>query len=201
VLENTFIFVTSDNGPQMDSWPDSGYAPFRGAKTTPWEAGVRVPAIAYWKGMIKPGRESDDLFDLMDLFNTSLALGGVAGKIPTDRYIDGIDQTSFLLVDDGRSKREKVYIWAQADLMAMRMYEYKIHVKVVEAKAQWLWTDMSTITNVGLAPWLFNLYIDPKEEYPVGHRQNAWLASMAAELKAHAATLKKYPPKDIGLAQ
>jgi arylsulfatase len=28
---------------------------------------------------------------------------------------------------------------------------------------------------------------------------NAWLASMGAELKAHAATFKKYPPKDIGL--
>lgn len=201
VLDNTFIFVTSDNGPQMDSWPDSGYAPFRGAKTTPWEAGVRVPGIAYWKGMIKPGRESDDLFDLMDLFNTSLTLAGAADKIPTDRYIDGIDQTSFLLTDDGRSMREKVYIWAQSSLMAMRMYEYKIHLKVVEAKAQWLWTDMSTITDVGLAPWLFNLYIDPKEEYPVGHRQNAWLASMAAELKAHAATFRKYPPKKIGLEQ
>ena len=32
VLDNTFIFVTSDNGPQLDSWPDSGYTPFRGAK-------------------------------------------------------------------------------------------------------------------------------------------------------------------------
>ena len=27
VLENTFIFVTSDNGPQMDGWPDAGYTP------------------------------------------------------------------------------------------------------------------------------------------------------------------------------
>jgi hypothetical protein len=29
----------------------------------------------------------------MDLFNTSLTLAGVADKIPSDRYIDGIDQT------------------------------------------------------------------------------------------------------------
>lgn len=201
VLENTFIFVTSDNGPDLTLWPDCGYTPFKGSKTTPWEGGVRVPGIAYWKGMIAPSRESDGLFDLMDLFNTSLKLAGIADKIPTDRYIDGIDQTSFLLVDDALSKREKVYIWAQTDLMAMRMYEYKIHMKVVELKGDWLWTDMSTISNVGLAPWLFNLYIDPKEAYPVGHRLNAFLAPMAAELKAHAATFKKYPPKDIGLGQ
>lgn len=30
---------------------------------------------------------------------------------------------------------------------------------------------------------------------------NAFLASMAAEAKAHAATFKKYPPKNIGLGQ
>lgn len=81
----------------------------------------------------------------------------------------------------------------------MRMYEYKIHVKVVQPRAQWLDIDMTTVSEVGLAPWLFNLYIDPKEEYPVGHRMNAFLAPMAAELKAHAATFAKYPPKKIGL--
>ena len=201
VLENTFIFVTSDNGPQMDSWPDAGFTPFRGAKASTWEGGVRVPGIAYWKGMVAPGRQSNGLFDLMDLFNTSLNLAGLANKIPTDRYIDGIDQTSYLLADDGQSKREKVYLWNEKDLMAMRMYEYKIHIKVLQTHAQWLDIDMTTISDVGVAPWLFNLYVDPKEQYPVGHRMNAWLASMAAELKGHAATFKKFPPKDIGLGQ
>ena len=201
VLENTLIFLTSDNGPQRDSWPDTGYTPFRGAKASSWEGGIRVPGVAFWKGMIAPGRESDDLFDLMDLFNTCLTLGGVADKIPTDRYIDGIDQTSFLLADTGRSNREKVYVWNESNLMAMRMYEYKIHVKVVQPAAQWLDIDMTTVSSVGLAPWLFNLYIDPKEEYPVGHRQNAFLASMAAEMKAHGATFGKFPPKDIGLGR
>jgi arylsulfatase len=183
----------------MDSWPDSGYTPFRGAKSSAWEGGVRVPGIAYWKGVIKPNEHSDGLFDLMDLFNTTLALAGAGDKIPQDRYIDGIDQTSFLLADNGKSNREKVYIWNGYELMAMRMYEYKIHLKVTQTQAQWLDIDMSTKAETGLAPWLFNLYIDPKEQYPVGHRMNAFLASMAAEMKAHAATFKKYPPKKIGL--
>ena len=60
---------------------------------------------------------------------------------------------------------------------------------------------MTTVTDVGLAPWLFNLYIDPKEEYPVGHRMNAWLASSAAEMTGPAATFKKCPPENIGLGQ
>jgi len=201
VLENTFIFVTSDNGPQMDGWPDAGYTPFRGAKGTTWEGGVRVPGIAYWKGMIAPGRESDDVFDLMDLFNTAVNLAGANNKLPTDVYIDGIDQTSFLLHDEGQSKRECVFFWWKSDFMAVRMREYKWHQKVILPQSTFMHIDMSTVHNVGTAPWLFNLYIDPKEELPVGHRRNAWLASIGAEAKAHAVTFQKYPPKDVGLGQ
>lgn len=200
VLENTFIFVTSDNGPQMDAWPDAGYTPFRGAKGTTFEGGVRIPGIAYWPGMIKLGRESDDVFDLMDLFGTALNLAGVkAESLKSDRYYDFIDQTSFLLDDKGRSNREAVYFWWGTKLMACRMREYKEHVKVIIPQSKMQWIDYATIQDVGLAPWLFNLYIDPKEEMPVGHRRNAWLATLGAKLKAHGATFKKYPPKNIGL--
>lgn len=199
VLENTFIFLTSDNGPQMDAWPDGGFTPFRGAKGTTWEGGTRIPGIAYWKGMIAPGRSSDGLFDLMDLFNTSLSLGGALADMPDAAYIDGIDQTSFLIIDDGESLREQIYYWFGSTFAAIRMREYKSHVKVVLAQREMLWIDMSTVQDVGLAPWLFNLFIDPKEQFPVGHRRNAWLASLGAEMKAHAATFRKFPAKDLGL--
>lgn len=199
VLENTFVFFTSDNGPQMDAWPDAGYTPFRGAKGTTFEGGVRIPGIAYWKGTIAPGRESDDVFDLMDLFNTAINLAGATDQIPNDRYIDGIDQTSFLLHDTGQSKRDCVYFWWGREFMSVRLREYKLHLKVVIPQTTHMQIDMATVQNVGLAPWLFNLYIDPKEQLTVGHRRNAWLASLGAEAKAHAATFKKYPPKDIGL--
>ena len=200
-LDNTFIFVTSDNGPQTDSWPDAGYTPFRGSKGTTWEGGVRVPGIAYWNGMIKPGQVSDGLFDLMDLFNTSLAIAGAKDKIPTDRYIDGIDQISFLLADNGESNRDKVFMFNEKTFMAIRIDEYKMHFKVLLAEYPMMNIDMSTIHDTGLAPWLFNLYIDPKEELAVGHRMNAWTASIAAEAKAEGATFKKYPMKDVGLGQ
>lgn len=200
ILENTFVFITSDNGPQMDAWPDAGYTPFRGAKGTTFEGGVRVPGIAYWKGMIKPGRSSDDVFDLMDLFGTSLHLAGVStDTLPDDKYYDFIDQTSFLLADEGKSNRESVYFWWGKELMAVRMREYKEHIKVIKEQAPHMYIDYSTVQDVGLAPWMFNLYIDPKEEMPVGHRRSAWLATLGAKLKEHGATFKKYPPKNIGL--
>lgn len=200
VLENTLIFLTSDNGPQMDAWPDAGYTPFRGAKGTTFEGGVRVPGIAYWKGMIKPGRVSDDLFDLLDLFGTALTLAGVPiDNLADDRYYDFIDQTSFLLHDNGRSQREAVYFWWGAELMACRMRQFKAHIKVVLPQSPHKYIDHATVVDVGLAPWFFDLYLDPKEEMTVGHRLSPWLATVAGKLKAHGGTFKKYPPKNIGL--
>lgn len=198
VEENTFVFFTSDNGPQRDSWPDGGYTPFHGGKGTSWEGGIRVPGIAYWKGMIEPG-ESAELFDLMDLFNTTVHLAGADNNIPSDRYIDGIDQTSFLLTDNGKSHREHIYTWLGTEFMALRMREYKLHLQVMQPQNAFQNIDFTTVSKVGLSPWLYNLYVDPKEELPVGHRLNAWLASLGAEAKDHAATFKKYPPKKIGL--
>ena len=198
VAENTFVFFTSDNGPQRDAWPDGGYTPFHGGKGTSWEGGIRVPGIAYWKGMIAPG-ESAELFDLMDLFNTTVHLAGADSKLPKDRYIDGIDQTSFLLSEGGRSHREHIYTWVGTQFMALRMREYKLHLQVMTPQNAFQNIDYTTVSKVGLSPWLYNLYIDPKEELPVGHRLNPWLASMGVEAKVHAATFKKYPPKNIGL--
>ncbi|MEN9569036.1 MAG: hypothetical protein RL172_267 [Bacteroidota bacterium] len=199
LLENTFIFVTSDNGPQEDAWPDAGYTPFHGAKGSTWEGGVRVPGIAYWKGMIKP-RSSDGLFDLMDLYNTSLNLAGALDKLPADRYIDGINQTSFLVADNGESQRDRIHYWHQKKPMGIRMGDYKVHFQTIEyGSNDWLMIDQSVLSKPGGAPWLFNLYIDPKERRAVGHAMSAWQATLPAEFKGHAASFKKFPMKSVGL--
>ena len=92
-LEDTLIFVSSDNGPHMETWPDAAFTPFRCAKGSTWEGGVRVPGLVVWPGMIEAGRQSDGLFDFSDLLPTALGLAGAADALPTDRYIDGVDQT------------------------------------------------------------------------------------------------------------
>ncbi|NIG52984.1 arylsulfatase [Chitinophaga sp. Cy-1792] len=200
--DNTFVFITSDNGPNEDVWPDGGYTPFRGGKGTTWEGGVRVPGIAYWKGMIKPGRISDGLFDLCDLFNTSLSLAGAVDKIPSTNYIDGVDQASFLLSDTGHTNRNAVFMYSEKQFMAVRWQEYKLHMKVFNTSAPRKNLDQSTIENIGMSPWVYNLYVDPKEQLSTGHRYFEWgIPGVMSLISAHLATYKKYPMKDIGLSK
>lgn len=199
-LENTLVFFTSDNGANEDTWPDSGYQPFRGGKGTTWEGGVRVPGIAYWPGTIKAGRVSDGLFDLTDLFNTSLALGGASGKIASARYIDGIDQTGFLLADNGASARQAVFMYSENNLMAMRWQEFKIHMRVFTTAETRQNIDASTVSVTGMSPWVFNLYADPKEQRSSGHRYFEWgFPAVLGMMGGHAATFAQFPRKEIGL--
>lgn len=89
----------------------------------------------------------------MDLFGTALAMAGVStDKLPDDRYYDFIDQTSFLLHDEGQSNREAAYFWWGSELMACRMREYKAHVKVVLPQAPHMHIDLALVHDVG-ANW------------------------------------------------
>ena len=150
--------------------------------------------------MIKPGAISDGLFDLMDLFNTSLALAGIEDKIPTERYIDGVDQTSFLLADDGETNRQAVFSYNQADFSALRWGEFKAYFKVQLTDQPFSNISMSTYVPVGVSPWVFDLYRDPKERLTRSNGDYEWVYGPILQMQAaHAATFVKYPKKDIGL--
>ena len=104
-LEDTLIFVSSDNGPEMETWPDAAYSPFRCAKGSTWEGGQRVPGIVAWPGMIEPGRATRrPLLADGPVHRRCCASPARRTSIPDDRYIDGVDQTSFLLGDGRRSR-------------------------------------------------------------------------------------------------
>ncbi len=199
-IENTLVFFTSDNGANEDVWPDAGFQPWRGGKGTTWEGGVRVPGIAFWPGMIAPGRASDGLFDLMDLFSTALAVADASDRIPSDRYIDGIDQSGFLLTDTGESARQMVFMYTETTLAAVRWMEYKIHFSVFQTDRAFKNIDESSLLPTGSTPWVFNLYMDPKEQVSTGHRFFEWgLPRVVGLAGAHLATFRSYPMKSIGL--
>lgn len=87
--QNTLIIFTSDNGPMhwdgsnmqggLNSIFRHGHNPsyiFRGKKSDVWEAGHRIPFVAYWPGQIPANTVSDEIISLVDLMGTCAGIVG-----------------------------------------------------------------------------------------------------------------------------
>ncbi|WP_294192345.1 sulfatase-like hydrolase/transferase [uncultured Sphingomonas sp.] len=198
-LDNTIVMVASDNGPMLETFPDTGTTPFRSGKGSIYEGGVRTPMIVSWPGVIAPGRVSDGLFDLMDVFATSLSLAGRADLVPTDRYIDSIDQTGFFLAPQGQSARRVEYYWVNNIFMGARVAEFKylMHDQITESDDSWPRSSpfSAAYTTSVYGGKMFDLYIDPKEEHALAPLKQPQIPVVAAAVQAQLATFKAYPPK------
>ena len=84
----------------------------------------------------------------------------------------------------------------------MRWNEYKIHFKVFLNQAFRRNLDENTLVQVGIAPWVYHLYMDPKEQTSQDHSRFEWgIPQVLQRAAKHNATFEKYPRKDIGLRQ
>ncbi|MCL2406906.1 MAG: sulfatase [Defluviitaleaceae bacterium] len=118
--ENTLVIFTSDNGARITEGGSN--APLRGAKTTMWEGGLRVPCIARWPGVIKPG-VSSGIAACMDFFPTFARIAGA--EISDDRVIDGFDMMP--LFKGQTSNRTDFAYYAADNLCALRKGDWKLH--------------------------------------------------------------------------
>ena len=115
-------------------YPTSGYSWLRGDKGAVTEGGVRVPAIAWWPGMIEPDADPVDMIHLTDLYTTAARLGGALDKIPSDRIVDGADQTALLLLGKGHSRRDDIFYDSGSQLAAVRWRDMKA---LIEGPGAW----------------------------------------------------------------
>ncbi|MDP6636999.1 MAG: sulfatase-like hydrolase/transferase [Phycisphaerae bacterium] len=113
LAKDTLVIYTTDNGPWNQRaytdrkkghpkgsifWGESG--PLRNGKGSSYEGGLRAPCITRWPGKVPAGKTSDAIFATIDFMPTFATLAGY--KVPTDRVMDGVDQTDLLL---GKSKK------------------------------------------------------------------------------------------------
>jgi arylsulfatase A-like enzyme len=201
-IENTLIFLTSDNGPECEI-PPHGRSPFRGCKGSSWEGGVRVPTFAYWKGVIEP-RRSDGLFDLADLLPTIVSIAGYPGKELTQffsktTYIDGVDQASFLVADKGQSARRSRPYTLNQYFSAMRVDEFK-YIFTAEIENAFFQRGYiggfsgGILTDTG-GVIVVNLYTDPQEDVNIGIRHIPSGGAAVAAAGEYMKELIKYPPQ------
>jgi arylsulfatase len=129
---------------------------YRGGKGDFTEGGVRVPAFATWPGMIEEGQLVGDIVHVTDLYTTFARLAGAEEYIPTDRVIDGIDQTALLLNGDTHSRRDYVFIYTGNLLGATVKGRYKRH-----------WLGGGDVAASGMPEAYYDLYTDTREDNPM----------------------------------
>jgi arylsulfatase A-like enzyme len=137
-LENTLIIFTSDNGGERfsDNWP------LVGGKMDLTEGGIRVPWVAHWPSVIKPGSISKQLCMSMDWTATILDVAGI--KDVSDYLIDGISLLPIL--KDPKSIFSRPLFWRMSfrNQRAYRLDSWK-YLKIDDDE------------------YLFNLSIDERE--------------------------------------
>ena len=127
IRDNTIFIFTSDNGPEMTE-PWNGWSgPWRGTYFTALEGSLRVPFILRWPGKVPVGRMSNEIVHEMDLFPTIAAI--VGGKVPTDRAIDGVDQSGFFLGKQAKSNRDGFVIYVGNEVYGVKWQNWKMMFK------------------------------------------------------------------------
>jgi arylsulfatase A-like enzyme len=133
--DNTLVIFTTDNGPWNNlqdvlrkkhngqiAWGSSG--PLRAGKGSTYEGGLRVPCIARWPGHIPANRTSDAIFATIDFLPTFGKLAGY--QVPSDRIIDGVDQTDLLFGKSEVGARDDYFYFCRGELHAVRKGPWKL---------------------------------------------------------------------------
>jgi arylsulfatase A-like enzyme len=212
IADNTIVLFTSDNGAEIFSWPDGGNHPFRGEKGTTYEGGFRVPMLAKWPGVIKPGTIVNQIFASEDWLPTLLAAAGDSDvkekllkgyKVGDKTFKNHLDGYNFLPFFKGEAtagpRHEFFYFSDNADLMALRYNDWKIAFKTIKGN---LFTGKEDSTNV---PWVTNLRLDPWERYQSeSDMYTRWwgdqlwtLVPAVAVVGQFLQSFKEYPPSQV----
>ncbi len=200
--ENTVVIYMTDNGPWCQYlyrlgaakqykdgeifWGDPGG--LRDGKGSAYEGGAKTPCIISWKGHAPEGVTKDGLMATIDFMPTFASLCGF--EVPSDRVIDGVDQSKFFFTKSTKSAREN-YCYMQVaipgknlmeDFVAIRNDQWKLlmpnrdpqKAKIATKKHRFL-TDFGTNGYE-----LYDLRNDPEEL----HNLYDQYPKVAAELEA-----------------
>jgi len=160
IAEDTLVVYASDNGPDAAHYPAvSNSGAYRGYLGSAYEGSIRTPLLVRWPGRVAPGRTTNELVAMLDLYPTLARAAGAA--VPDDREFDGMDQTELLLGETDRSPRDAVLVFSARTLLAVKWRRFKVFFTGDDPEPrdrEWrrLW-----------APLIYNVEQDPREEVEI----------------------------------
>jgi len=187
IADNTIVVLMGDNGPFLFGFQSvlgMNDMIYRGGKTDHTEGGIRVNAFVRWPGVINKGSFAGDMFHVSDLYTTFARIGGGTKYIPTDRVIDGIDQTALLINGETHGRRDYVYVYAGFNLAAVVKQKFKMFIPAPGIP--------------GAAAPVYDLMRDPREEKPLISVALWSGASFQDMIKRHKIAIKKNPHWPVG---
>ena len=203
VDDNTLVVFASDNGPQGETaremgnqgTPDMGNSgPFRGELGEATEGSIRTFCFIRWPGKVKPGTSSNAMVSIMDFFPTFARL--IGSKVPTDRPIDGVDQTDVLFGKSETGNRDSLLTFIGPDMVAARWKQWRMYFTDVHPTGigpQRQPGMFSTSAPMAGYPKLFNIEMDPHEDLVVGALFGWTFGPLFEVVDKYKETLKKYP--------
>ena len=209
VADNTIVMFTSDNGPEIMSWPDGGNTPFKSEKGTTWEGGMRVPGIVRWPGVIKPGTIINDVMSHEDWTPTFLAAAGdpdvkeklmkgmKAGDKTFKTHLDGYNFMPFFKGEQAKGPRREIFYFDDnASLNALRVDDWKLHFKIMEGNlvtAQLKQLNMPVVVNLRQDP--FERFSTESQMYFRWAGDKLWFFVPAqAVVGQFVSSFKEFPP-------
>lgn len=194
IEDNTIVIFAADNGaedPENGGGLMSGWTgPWAGTYFTALEGGLRAPCVIRWPGKIPAGQESNEIVHIVDLFPTLARMAGL--EAPTDRLIDGVDQSEFLLGKSEKSNREGFAIFVGDTLYGAKWRNWKVHLV-------WQETKFSTRQPFSTVPKVVDLITDPREERNVAEPYNTWLQYPGMKLLVEfQQSMLKHPNVPLG---
>jgi arylsulfatase A-like enzyme len=106
--ENTLVIFSSDNGPWNGYGDHAGKTPYREAKTTTFDGGVRSPLIVKYPKLLKAGHSSEKVFCSIDFMPTILDLCSAPRP---ENPIDGKNILPLLKDEKGAANPQKHYFF------------------------------------------------------------------------------------------
>jgi len=109
IENNTIVIFTSDNGPWISYGNHAGSTPFREAKGTSFDGGVRSACIMKLRGQIKEGEVSEATLGTVDLLPSLCDLAGI--PLP-ENEIDGRNVWDLITGREGAENPHRYYAFS-----------------------------------------------------------------------------------------
>jgi arylsulfatase len=185
MAENTLLVFTSDNGPWIIKNEKGGSSGlFRDGKGSTWEGGMRVPAIAYWKGKIEEGSVCQYPSSTLDLYHSFLK---ISGQSLPENIVDGKDVSDWLSggMTDAEAAEKPYFFYGPRKLHAVRKGAWKLHIHTSSQTGKDYFE--------GKLPLLFNIENDPSEQYELSESHPEIVEDLMNEIEAHLKNVEDNP--------